>query len=132
MKLPTDPTSIIAVQTASHGLSPVSRVLRLELGMRLDEHYIGLTDGFRLEELVTSMRGKPQLLITGIINVVGDDQELLQKLKKLNPKLRIVAYSSFEHLEGPYDDKIYKLDDAASLRLVSTIRNFLDCQLRAA
>lgn len=109
---------IVVIQIATAGIGAFCRLTGLE---RAD--FLGLYTPHNVDENI--YEDLPQLLITGIISDdTSDVVDLVERLRKKNPQLVVVTFSSCKIPGDCFDRQIPKMDRGAGKMIISAIEDF--------
>lgn len=116
---------VLIIQTSQAGLALTKKSLK-KAGLIEDQDFVITDNPTSLESQVIA--DTPQLLITGMFN--GDGiaaTAFVQKMKRVNTKLKAGAFSSGDILSGePYDVMLHKgIGVNFAQTLVDAVKNFL-------
>lgn len=119
---------ILVIQVTTLGLMAFRSAVRGQFEQQRD--YIGLSTEHGIEKFV--FKDQPQLLITGAIDPADTTTvaPFVESLRRKNPQLVVVFYTSTKIPGDHFDMMIEKMTDSASEEVINAIKNFRQGKLR--
>ena len=133
-QLMANPQGVLIIQIASTGMFGLSSTFENAARegapkMTRDKDFLAFCTAQNIKEWV--FEDDPQLLITGIVSDnIEDVPRLVEELRKKNPQLVVVTYSSCNIQGTCFDRQIHKFRDGAALQLTQAITDFREGKLR--